>query len=83
MSAPVPAPVPVATAIASLRSRGCPACAGYKASGKSVCLPCYRRLSRKGKADLFRMVGDGYEAAIAAALGELGVDSPHWPEPRS
>jgi hypothetical protein len=57
----------------SLRSTCCPACAGVKEQGKSLCTACYARLPEFAAADLRAAVDDGYEGLLLRALRTLGV----------
>jgi len=66
--------------IASLRSTVCPACGGEKASRQSFCRNCYFVLPRHRRTSLYKRVGQGYESAFHAALQELNVDTPTWPD---
>ncbi len=55
----------------SLRSRECPSCAGAKKSMHSLCVQCYRSLPADMRSALYRLIGDGYETALEAALRHL------------
>ena len=72
------------TAIASLRSKVCPACGKAKKARQSLCYPCYKRLPRERQSDLYKGVGEGYEQALDWALTLLGTTVPYMadPEPR-
>lgn len=58
----------------------CPACGGHKKVKKSLCRSCFNRLPGRMKQDLYQHFGDGYEAALRAALEHLNVDAMHLPE---
>lgn len=52
-------------------------CGNTKASGKSFCRECWNRLPRDIGRRLYRLIGDGYEAAYTAACRFLeGEESP-------
>jgi len=59
--------------IKSLRSTECPMCGSAKRMAQTMCPGCYRKLSPETKQDLYRRIGNGYEAAVEKAMAELGV----------
>lgn len=54
--------------IESLRSLKCPACRARKKCSHTLCGGCYLALPQIMQAALYRRVGEGYEAAVTAAL---------------
>lgn len=58
--------------IRMLRGVSCQ-CGGKKGEGKSFCMKCYKALTLDMKRALYKRVGDGYEAAYAAAMAFLGA----------
>lgn len=68
------------TAVRSIRSTLCPACAGKKKQMRSLCFGCYRSLPRPMKGALYRLVGNGYEQALDDALKRLDVAEPALPQ---
>ena len=67
----MPPPPPPADLIRSLESETCPACGDAKRRAQTLCYRCYKRLPRRMQHDLYRLLGDGYEEAVAAALAHL------------
>lgn len=57
----------------SLKSTVCPACGGGKAARQSLCRQCYMGLPPAVRTRLYLRVGEGYEQAMAYALGAAGV----------
>lgn len=76
-------PIGGETALASLRSRLCPACGGFKGANRPLCRPCRGRLTIFCRDALWAPEREGYAEGLAAALEELRVDAPHWPEVES
>lgn len=58
-------------AVASLASTVCPACSREKKARQTFCNRDYWRLSPELRSALYRPVGGGYEAAVAAAIAYL------------
>lgn len=61
-------------AVLSLRGLHCPGCQGFKKPAQTLCFTCYQKLSRAQRQNLYKRVGQGYEAAVASALQTLGVE---------
>lgn len=57
--------------IQSLNSSTCPACARKKKRTQTLCGGCYRMLPPAERNDLYNLVGNGYEEAVAAAMKRL------------
>lgn len=57
--------------VESLRSDQCPACASGKHPGRTLCGRCFRKLPGEVRDDLYKRIGQGYEAAVAAAMTAL------------
>lgn len=57
--------------VESLRSTECPACGGSKFRRQSFCRTCYRSLPANIRANLYLLVGDGYEEAFDAAMDHV------------
>lgn len=55
----------------SLRSATCPACAGGKTRGQTMCHRCWGELPAAFRTPLYRRIGQGYEDAFRRAM--LGV----------
>lgn len=68
------------TLVRSLGSTLCPGCGKPKNSGHTFCARDYFSLTPTTKRNLYRTVGDGYEAAVSEALAELGITLAYWPE---
>lgn len=57
--------------VASLNSDLCPACGGSKAPAQTFCYRDYRRLPKAMQMALYNRLGNGYEAAVRAAMQRL------------
>jgi tRNA(Ile2) C34 agmatinyltransferase TiaS len=62
---------PTEDLIASLRSTICPACGGAKKVKQTFCQYCYFDLPNAIRAHLYRLIGRGYEEALAEAMQHL------------
>lgn len=56
----------------SLRSQTCPSCGLIKPPRKSICTACWAQLTPTLRAHLYRLIGQGYDKAMLAALQHLG-----------
>ena len=65
--------------VASLMGSVCPACAGKKKNRQTFCGGCYAKLTAPVQRNLYRRMGQGYEAALQAAWAELNPPQFHHP----
>jgi predicted amidophosphoribosyltransferase len=71
----IPATLSPRTALASLRSRVCPACGGRKPSMKSLCITCYHELPKHLRDDLYLLIGQGYEETLISCLHAIKAEA--------
>ncbi len=68
-----------AVLVRSLRCTVCPACGCSKGANNTFCRACFLALAKPLRDALYRRLGEGYEAAVHAALHALKVRECTWP----
>jgi len=57
--------------VKSLVSEVCPACDKAKKKRQTFCSRCYYKLTKAQRTALYRLIGEGYEAAFEDAMKTL------------